>query len=96
MMQTFVFDFLPLFFVNWIALHISVSESASWSLYSVTSLSRKNASDLSSAGIFLFNSSKTAKNCFIGIMSRRFEIARLGYGERFMQNHCQWKPSEQV
>ncbi|GBL85524.1 hypothetical protein AVEN_34682-1 [Araneus ventricosus] len=46
----------------------------------VTFPSRYNASDLSSAGIFLLNSPETAEYCSIGIISLRFVIAtRMDY-----------------
>ncbi|GBN54165.1 hypothetical protein AVEN_97693-1 [Araneus ventricosus] len=74
----------------------SVSESVSRSLCSVTSPSRHTASDSSSAGAFLPNSSKTAEYCSVGIISRCFGTARLGYGERFKRHQAQLSESLSV
>ncbi|GBN06711.1 hypothetical protein AVEN_60639-1 [Araneus ventricosus] len=81
MIQTFVFYFVPLYFSLTRLSSTSVSELVSWSLYSVTSPSRFNASDSSSAGFLVPNSSKIAEYCSVGIISSRFVIVRLGYGE---------------
>ncbi|GBN56704.1 hypothetical protein AVEN_197767-1 [Araneus ventricosus] len=49
-------------------------------MYLVSSPSRCNVSDSSSAGIFLFISSRTAEYCSVAIISGRLMRANLGYG----------------
>ncbi|GBL72569.1 hypothetical protein AVEN_127838-1 [Araneus ventricosus] len=64
---------------------MSVSELDSWSLNSVTSPLRHNASDLSSVCLSLLYSSNSAEYCSVVIISRRFVIAMLDCAERFIQ-----------
>ncbi|GBO43999.1 hypothetical protein AVEN_129184-1 [Araneus ventricosus] len=72
-----------IFFLKRIVLLVSLRIS-----FLVTALShfpsKCNASDSSSAGISLPNPSKTVEYCSGGMISSRFVIALLGYGERFM------------
>ncbi|GBM73851.1 hypothetical protein AVEN_100553-1 [Araneus ventricosus] len=72
--------------MNWTVFHINLRIGFVVSVFT-PSPSRSNALDSSSSGLFMLISSKIAEYCSEGIISRRFMIARLAYGENFVHFH---------